>query len=101
MQADHAHTPALYPARVADFLRTHLGARVDDVERVGHGEWSKAFTFRRGAAEYVIRFSATNEDFLKDQRASGYASADLPIPHILDLGAAFGGRIFRWRGSRL
>src|ERR1700716_3632647 len=91
MQAEHAHMDGLYPARVADLLRHRLGTRIDEVESVGHGEWSKAFTFRVGAAEYVVRFSATDEDFSKDQRAQGYASGNLPIPRIITLGEAFGG----------
>src|SRR6266702_6551184 len=91
MPAENAHTQALDPARVAGFLRQHLGTQVANVESVGHGEWSKAFTFRHGAAEYVVRFSATDEDFLKDQRAMRYASGDLPIPKIVDVGQAFGG----------
>jgi hygromycin-B 4-O-kinase len=72
-------------------LRHRLGTRIDEVESVGHGEWSKAFTFRVGAAKYVVRFSATDEDFSKDQRAQGYASGNLPIPRIITLGEAFGG----------
>jgi hygromycin-B 4-O-kinase len=91
MHAKDGHTDALYPALVADFLRTHLGRPIQDIEPVGHGEWSRAFTFRSGAAEYVIRFSATDEDFLKDQRAVTFASHELPIPRIVDLGEAFGG----------
>jgi hygromycin-B 4-O-kinase len=91
MQAEDAHTQALYPDRVAEFLCPRLGTEIADVEPVGHGEWSKAFTFRNGAAEYVVRFSALDEDFLKDQRAEGYASVDLPIPKVVDLGEAFGG----------
>jgi hygromycin-B 4-O-kinase len=91
MQAEDAHTRALYPARVSDFLSARLGTQVADVRSVGHGEWSKAFTFRCGDAEYVVRFSATDEDFLKDQRAATYATRDLPIPRIIGLGEAFGG----------
>jgi hygromycin-B 4-O-kinase len=91
MQAEDAHTEALYPDRVADFLSLRLDAPINDVERVGYGEWSKAFTFRSGVAEYVVRFSALEEDFRKDQRSMRYASGDLPIPKVVDLGQAFGG----------
>src|SRR5712691_7777632 len=91
MQAEDAHTQALYPDRVADFLSHRLDTEVTSVASVGHGEWSQAFTFRHGDAQRVVRFSALEEDFLKDQRAAAYASGDLPIPRIVDLGEAFSG----------
>src|SRR6266851_5209721 len=91
MQAEDAHTEALYPDRVADFLSLRLDAPIDDVERVGYGEWSKAFNFRNDTARYVVRFSALDEDFLKDQRAERCAAGSLPIPRIVDMGEAFGG----------
>src|ERR687885_713256 len=78
-------------AAVAAFLAERFGAQVEDLERVGHGEWSRAFTFRHGAAEYVARFSGTAEDFLKDRRAMTYAEARLLVPRILDVGEACGG----------
>jgi hygromycin-B 4-O-kinase len=76
---------------VAAFLAEQLGGRVEGVTRIGHGEWSRAFSFRAGRGEYVARFSATDEDFLKDRRAMSYAEARLPVPKILDSGEALGG----------
>src|SRR5919199_282883 len=78
-------------AAVAAFLAERFGARVEGLTRIGHGEWSRAFSFRAGGGEYVARFSATDEDFLKDRRAMRYAEARLPVPTILDAGAALGG----------
>jgi hygromycin-B 4-O-kinase len=92
MQPDDAHQPELSPATVAAFLSQRFEEKVQGVERIGHGEWSKAFTFRRrDGHEYVARFSALDEDFLKDRRAMGYASAALPVPELVELGEAFGG----------
>jgi hygromycin-B 4-O-kinase len=87
MQARGWHVDELYPARVAAFARSRLGADVGVVEAVAHGEWSRAFT----CGKYVVRFSALEEDFRKDARAAQYASSRLPIPRILDLGQAFDG----------
>jgi len=82
-------------AEVAAFVRTRLGGDIDAVERIGHGEWSTAFSLRKlsaaGAEEFVVRFGATDDDFLKDQRAMGYASAELPVPKIVEIGEAGGG----------
>jgi len=82
-------------AQVAAFVGDRLGGDIDAIERIGHGEWSTAFSLRKrtvgGAQDYVVRFGATDDDFLKDRRAMAYASADLPIPKIVEIGQAFGG----------
>ncbi len=92
MQSDDAHEPELYPARVAAFLGHRFKEEVQAVERIGHGEWSKAFTFRRAdGLEYVARFSRLDEDFLKDRRAMSFASAALPVPKLVEIGEALGG----------
>jgi hygromycin-B 4-O-kinase len=78
-------------AQAEEFLRAHFDDEVRGVLAVGHGEWSKAFTFARPSGEFVIRFSPFQEDFLKDQIAAGWRSAALPIPPILELGSAFDG----------
>jgi hygromycin-B 4-O-kinase len=58
---------------------------------VGAGEWSRAYAFRRGDAEFVIRFGAYPEDFQKDRLAALYGSRDLPIPVVTEIGDAFDG----------
>jgi hygromycin-B 4-O-kinase len=78
-------------AAVAAFLAERFSGPIEGVERIGHGEWSRAFVFRNAEAEYVARFSALDEDFLKDRRAMTYAEARLPVPRILDMGPAPGG----------
>jgi hygromycin-B 4-O-kinase len=81
-------------AQAEAFLVEQFGAGVRAVCSVGHGEWSQAFTYARGGeagGQYVVRFSALEEDFLKDRMAAGYGSSALPIPPIVELGRAFGG----------
>jgi hygromycin-B 4-O-kinase len=78
-------------AQVTAFLQEHVGAYIADVERISHGEWSRAFSFRHDGADYIARFSALDEDFLKDRLVMGYASPHLPVPRILEIGEAFGG----------
>ena len=73
------------------FLVARFGHEVGDVSPIGQGEWSRAYAFRRGGAEYIIRFSALDEDFHKDRIAAGYSSRDLPIPAILEIGETNGG----------
>jgi hygromycin-B 4-O-kinase len=73
------------------FLRGRFGPGVVDVAPLGRGEWSRAFSFRNGGAEYVVRFGGYVEDFAKDRIAAGYASGDLPIPAVIEIGEAFEG----------
>jgi hypothetical protein len=75
----------LDPQDVARFL-----GNAGDVEPIRHGEWSKTFRFRRGDRQYVVRFSATDDDFLKDQGVFRLASAGLPMSRIVEMGEAFG-----------
>src|SRR5260370_36766 len=97
MQSDDASGVQLHmlrPETVATFLTQRLGSDVDvqSVESVCHGEWSRAFFFRRrNGCEFVARFSARDEDFLKDQRAMRFASPHLPIPRLITMGEAFDG----------
>src|ERR1700694_2104188 len=97
MQSDDASGVQLHmlrPETVATFLTQRLGSDVDvqSVESVGHGEWSKAFYFRGAdGREFVARFSARDEDFLKDQRAMRFDSAHLPTPRLITIGEAFDG----------
>jgi hygromycin-B 4-O-kinase len=78
-------------ASVRAFLSDHLGARITNIKAVGQGEWSQAFFFQAGGQQKVVRFSRLDEDFQKDRFASRFASANLPIPRIEELGEAFDG----------
>lgn len=62
-----------------------------DVEPLGSGTWSSVYSFRRGDEEYVLRLGSYLEDYEKDRVASGFASAKLPVPAIVELGEALGG----------
>jgi hygromycin-B 4-O-kinase len=77
--------------QVYAFLQTHLASSPQELALIGAGAWSRCFGFRVDDAEYVIRFGAHVEDFRKDQRAAAYASADLPIPRVLEIGETLGG----------
>src|SRR5688572_10796868 len=78
-------------AQAAAFLASLFGDAAGPPLPFAHGEWSRAYAFRRAGADYVIRFSALEEDFRKDALAARYASPHLPIPRVLEIGAAYGG----------
>ena len=73
------------------FLVARFGGEIRDVSPIGKGEWSRAYAFRRHGAEYIIRFSALDEDFRKDRIAARFGSRDLPIPAIVEIGEIEGG----------
>jgi hygromycin-B 4-O-kinase len=68
------------------FLMARLGRDVSEVSPIGHGEWSRAYAFQRGDTEYIVRFSALDEDFRKDRIAARYSSRTLPIPAVVEIG---------------
>lgn len=80
----------LTEAQLRQFLSDHLHAEVTDVVPAGHGEWSQAFFFSAGEQRKVIRFSSYDEDFRKDLFAARFASPDLPIPPIDEMGETAG-----------
>lgn len=82
--------PSHSTADVAAFLAARLDA-VSEVEPLGAGEWSQAFSFVAGARALVVRFGAYIEDYRKDSSATRYAAADLPIPEVIEIGEAFDG----------
>lgn len=77
-------------AQAETFLVAHLGPDVSGVAPIGQGQWSTAYAFQRGEAEYVVRFGAHGEDFAKDLLAARYGAPNLPIPAITEIGEAFG-----------
>src|SRR6185312_10246059 len=81
----------LTDAAVHEFLTARFGAEICGLASIGHGEWSRAFSYQCASRDYVIRFSTLREDFEKDQWASRFAAPALPIPRMVEVGTAFDG----------
>ncbi len=75
------------PESVATFLREQVGIDVHAVTGLVPGEWSRAFAYRHGGQDWVIRISELDEAFRKDALAVRYASGELPIPRVKEVGA--------------
>jgi hygromycin-B 4-O-kinase len=73
------------------FLTRHLGAEPSEIVCLGAGAWSQCFGFVHDNRDLVIRFGKYASDFEKDQLAHRYANPDLPIPELLEIGAALDG----------
>lgn len=76
---------SLTPAQAAAQLRA-LGHAVSDVTALMGGLWSAAFAFREGGGDYVVRFHERRDDLEKDRYAERWATSDLRIPHMLEIG---------------
>src|SRR5207253_8619475 len=72
-------------------LAIRFGADSASVTQLDTGGWSSPFVFRAGDRDLVVRFSAFDEDFRKDERATRFSSRALPLPEIIEIGRAFGG----------
>jgi hygromycin-B 4-O-kinase len=83
------HTINIEQARA--FLTQHLGTEPSKVAPLGVGAWSQCFGFVHEDRDLVIRFGKYVSDFEKDQLAHRYANPDLPIPELLEIGAALDG----------
>jgi len=73
------------------FLTQRLGAAPSEVFPLGEGAWSQCFGFGHQDRNLVIRFGKYVDDFQKDQLAHAFASPDLPIPEVLEIGRALDG----------
>ncbi len=72
------------------FLQHRFSKQLSKIEYVGEGAWSRCFGFKLGQDDLVIRFGSHLADFQKDQIASKYATVDLPIPKVIEIGEAEG-----------
>ena len=80
---------SLAEARV--FLESRFAVDPANVAVAGNGQWSHAYSYRRGTEHLIIRFGTHVEDFLKDQVAASFTSDALPVPAIHEIGEALGG----------
>ncbi|MGI9622143.1 MAG: phosphotransferase family protein [Acidimicrobiales bacterium] len=75
---------------VTRFLKDTLDLDAAGVVHVADGAWSSCFGFAMGDCDLVIRFGDHAEDYLRDERASRWASRDLPIPEVTEIGSGLG-----------
>lgn len=75
---------------VANFLQGHLG-EAESVIALDGGNWSNAYAFESKGRDYVVRFGEHEDDYAKDRVASNFASENLPVPRVTEVGKAFDG----------
>lgn len=79
---------AVTDAEARRFAAEYYGRRAGEVRALGAGEWSRAYAFVLDGREAVIRFGDHVEDFQKDQVMASRSCAALPIPPVIEIGAA-------------
>jgi hygromycin-B 4-O-kinase len=78
--------PSLSSQTIHGMLQRRWGT-VSDFSPLTEGLASQAFAFRHAAADYVVRVSRSIDGFAKDRFVyRSFASPDLPIPEVLDIG---------------
>src|SRR5258708_11885802 len=73
-----------------EFLAGQYGA-VEELRPLGGGFWSSAYSFSHAGRELVLRFGANKDWFEADRAALAFASPDLPVPEVAEVGEAFDG----------
>ncbi len=69
-----------------DFLSKRYGHSIEEIEELGGGKHSKAFSYKNSGTSLVIRFNAEDRGFQKDRHASELFGNELPIPKVLEIG---------------
>lgn len=77
-------------SQAQEFLAARYGA-VAELRTLGGGFWSSAYSFSRAGRELVLRFGANQDWFEADRAAMAFASSDLPVPEVVEVGEAFDG----------
>lgn len=86
--------PLVSPDEAQAFLDRYHGSPVEGLERLSGGSWSAAFGYRAGDDDLVARFGRNRDWFETDQRMHRFASSDLPVPRVRDIGDAMNGLCF-------
>lgn len=76
--------------QVAVWLASRHNAQIRDLVPLKGGFWSKAYAYRVGSDQLVLRLSDMSEGFAIDVAAMRFKGPFLPIPEVVDMGRALG-----------
>jgi aminoglycoside phosphotransferase (APT) family kinase protein len=77
-------------SQAQEFLAGKYGA-VEKLGPLGGGFWSTAYSFSHAGRELVLRFGPNKDWFEADRAAMAFASPELPVPEVVEIGDAFDG----------
>ncbi|KIL40564.1 hypothetical protein SD70_12480 [Gordoniibacillus kamchatkensis] len=73
------------------FLREYWNGDISGLQAVEEGELSRAYFFRAGGKDYVVRFNHSGEGFARELRLyESYHRQGLPMPRIVAIGTTEG-----------
>ena len=81
---------AVAESQAREFLTRRYGA-VGELRPLEGGFWSSAYSFSHEGRALVVRFGANKDWFEADRAAMAFATTDLPVPEMVEIGDAFGG----------
>ena len=73
---------------VARFVAGWWGGRATVPVLLGAGEWSRAWALRLDGRAVVVRFGQHRDDFDRDALVGRLAPVGVPVPRVLEVGAA-------------
>jgi aminoglycoside phosphotransferase (APT) family kinase protein len=68
--------------------------RPEGLEALTGGAWSSAWAYRAGGEELVVRFGPEMSWYEADRMAMAFASPDLPVPEVREVGMTASGRAY-------
>lgn len=71
---------------IGALIQQVLGVQPTELSALRSGAWSSALKVSTPESGYVLRFAKTDDDFRSDAHASRFASPNLPIPRVYDIG---------------
>jgi len=80
----------VFESQARDFLAGKYGA-VEELQPLGGGSWSSAYSFSHAGHALVVRFGPDKDWFEADRAAVSFSSPELPVPMVLEVGDAFDG----------
>ena len=72
-------------SQAREFLAGKYGA-VDELRPLGGGFWSSAYSFSHAGRALVVRFGANKDWFEADRAAMAFASPELAVPEVVEIG---------------
>ena len=90
-----SHKHPFVHSEINAWLTSYHGEPISDLQPMDGGYWSSAFSYRlagqtqRDQQELVLRLGDSDVGYRIDQMAQRFSSPALPVPEVLDIGAAF------------
>jgi len=86
-----SHKHPFVHSEISAWLTSYHGEAISDLQPMAGGYWSSAYSYRlaqQKQEDLVLRLGDSDVGYRIDQMAERFASPGLPVPEVLDIGAA-------------